>query len=291
MSTVCCVLRYALRANATYALRPPRRAEHRLFGRDRRQLPGAGAGRADVGVDVHVDQRRLAGGDGLRQHAGEILRAGDGVARDAGGLGPGGEVRVVGPAVGALVEAGAVLAPVEIGVLQVADRGPGEVVPHHPDHGDVVLHRGAQHVRHHGEAAVAADRNAGPVGRGELGAQDRAGAEAHAGVAPGVEHGLRPARLPELHEPVVVDAGVQRDDGVVGQHRAAVGDDALRPDRRAVRLEARLDEGRPLLAPARRWRRPRRRGAARCPPCGDRARRAAARRNALASARMPRSGG
>src|SRR3546814_270529 len=78
----------------------------------------------------------------------------------------------------------------------------------------------------------------GTSGRASL-AQDGAGPEAHAGVAPGVQHGLRPARLPELHEPVVVDAGVQRDDGVVGQQGVAVGDDGLRPDRLAVRPAAR----------------------------------------------------
>src|SRR5262245_732927 len=41
-------------------IRPPRRAEDRLLGRDRRQLPRTGARRSDVGIDMHIDQRRLA---------------------------------------------------------------------------------------------------------------------------------------------------------------------------------------------------------------------------------------
>ena len=73
----------------------------------------------------------------------------------------------------------------------------------------------------------------GRSGAASLAPRIAARAEAHAREAPGVEHRLRPARLPELHEPVVVDAGVERDDRIVRQHRAAVGDDALRADRRS----------------------------------------------------------
>ena len=48
---------------------------------------------------------------------------------------------------------------------------------------------------------------------------------------------LGPARLPELHEPVVVDAYVAGEDGLRGQHRLAVGDHPLGPDRRGVDVE------------------------------------------------------
>ena len=187
----------------------------------------------------------------MLERALEVLRLGDRKALYARRPRPRGEVRVVGLAVGSRVETGSVLAALEVRVLQVADRPPGEVVPHHPHRRDIVFDRSAQHVRHHGESAVAADRYARAVGRGELGAEDRARAETHARETPGVQHGLRPARLPELHEPVVVDAGVERDDRVVRQHGAAVGHDALGPDRRRMDIEVRRHELFPFRAPAR----------------------------------------
>ena len=70
-----------------------------------------------------------------------------------------------------------------------------------------------------------------PVGSGELRAEHAAHAEAHRRVAPAVEHALRPARLPELHEPVMVHAGVERQDHVVGQHFLQRADDEFRPQR------------------------------------------------------------
>src|SRR5919198_294249 len=149
-----------------------------------------------------------------------------------------------------VVERRAVLTTVEVRVLQVADCRPGDVVPYDPDGRDVVLHRRAQYMRHHSEAAVAANRDARPIRRGELRSQDRARPEAHAGIPPGIEHRLRPARLPELHEPVVVDARIERDDRFIGQHGAAVGDDALGPYRLSVRLEIWPHVLLPLLAPA-----------------------------------------
>src|SRR5260370_33431836 len=89
-------------------------------------------------------------------------------------------------------------------------------------------------MRPHAETTVAADRHARPTGRGEPRAEYSARPEAHAGESPGVQHGLRAARLPELHEPIVMHSGVERDDGIVGQHRAAVRHDALRPQRRGM---------------------------------------------------------
>src|SRR5882672_1681609 len=102
--------------------------ENRLGVGDRRQRPGPRTRRANVGVDVHVDETRLAEPDRVLERALEVLRLRYGQALDAGGARPGGEVRVVGLALGPRIERGAVLAPAEVGVLQVADRGPGEVV-------------------------------------------------------------------------------------------------------------------------------------------------------------------
>src|SRR5690606_8714657 len=120
-----------------------------------------------------------------------------------------------GLAAGAAGETRADLAAAELAVLQVADGPPGVVVPHHPDCGDVVLDRGAQHVRRHGEAAVADNRDARTLGRRELCTEYAGHTEAHGREAPGIEQRARPLRLPELHEPVVMRARVRYDDGVV----------------------------------------------------------------------------
>src|SRR3546814_16736423 len=94
-------------------LRLPGAAEHRLLRRHGRQLPGAGRGRADVGVDMDVDQRGLVERHGLRQHASKVLRARDGEGRHAPRPGPGREVGIVGLAVGAMIEGGADLSSAE----------------------------------------------------------------------------------------------------------------------------------------------------------------------------------
>src|SRR5262245_34059798 len=87
------------------------------------------------------------------------------------------EVRAVRDALGSRVETGADLATAEHAVLDVSDCRPGEVVPHQPNRRDVVLHRGREHVRRHGETAVADDRETRALRRGELGAEDTADAE------------------------------------------------------------------------------------------------------------------
>ena len=155
---------------------------------------------------MDVQQHRLVEGDGVFQRAGEIFRLGDGDAFDTGGARPSGEIRVIGLFVVVLIEGGADLASVKGAALDVADRAPGKIVPHHPDGGNIVLHCRAQDMRHHGKATIAADRDTGAVRRGELGAENAAGSKAHAGKTPRVEHGLRLAGLPELHVPVMVNA-------------------------------------------------------------------------------------
>src|SRR5207237_7938946 len=119
-------------------------AEDRLLVRDRRQRPRAGAGRPDVRVDVHVDEARLAELHRMLERSFELLRARDREALHARRARPGREVRVVRLALRPLIEGSAVLAPVEVRVLQVADRRPGEVVPHNPDDGDVGFDYGAE---------------------------------------------------------------------------------------------------------------------------------------------------
>ena len=83
-------------------------AEDRLLVRNRRQRPGAGARRPDLGVDVHVDQAGLA--ERRRRARSAPLKSSrirDRDALDAAAARPRGEVGVVGLAVRALVEAGA----------------------------------------------------------------------------------------------------------------------------------------------------------------------------------------
>ena len=81
----------------------------------------------------------------------------------------------------------------------------------------------------HGETAVAADRHAYTVRRGELGAEDAADTETHRRKAPGVEHGLRLCCFPELHVPIVVHAAVEGNDGIIRQRGACFLDYALGP--------------------------------------------------------------
>src|SRR3546814_16220179 len=91
---------------------------------------------------MDVDERRSVECHRLLQHAGEVLGAGDREGLDAGSPCPGGKVWVIGLATGALVEGGPDLAAVEVGVLQIADRGPGDVVQHQPPHPHGVFDRG-----------------------------------------------------------------------------------------------------------------------------------------------------
>src|SRR6516162_8576397 len=63
-------------------------------------------------------------------------------ARDAGRARHRGKVRIVGCAGVGVAEVGRQLATAEIAALQSADRGIGEVVPHHPDDRQIVFDRG-----------------------------------------------------------------------------------------------------------------------------------------------------
>ena len=90
----------------------------------------------------------------------------------------------------------------------------------------------------------------GPVRRGELGAQHAAHPETHRREAPAVQHALRPLRLPELHEPVVMDARIEGQDRVVGQHALQRVDDVLGAQRGRDVGEMRPHEGFPLGLPA-----------------------------------------
>ena len=127
---------------------------------------------------------------------------------------------------------------------------PGEVVPDDPDAGKVVFDRRAQDVRRHRESAVADHGDARPVRGGELGSEHAADTEAHRRVAPAVQHALGPLRLPELHEPVVMYAGIERENDVVGQHLLQSADDEFRPQRTRRVAKVRPDKGLPFSLPA-----------------------------------------
>ena len=129
------------------------------------------------------------------------------------------EVRAVRLPAAVVLEAGRQLAPGEHAVLDVADRAIALVVPHHPDHGDVVFDRGGQGVRRHQERAVAHHGDAGPVRRREFCAEDARGGEPHRGETPGMDQVARAQRLEQLDDPVVVHADIAGDDGVVRQRR------------------------------------------------------------------------
>ena len=147
-----------------------------------------------------------------------------------------------------MLEVGRQLAAVEIAALQTADRGIGVIVPHHPDHRQIIFDRGAEHVGVHEEGAVAAHRHAGPVGRGKLGAQHAGDAEAHGAEAHAADQRIRAARLAEAEQPVVMHADVADQDRVVGQPSSNLKRRALRIDRLGVVGEAGRDELVPFLA-------------------------------------------
>ena len=104
----------------------------------------------------------------------------------------------------------------------------------------------------HEEGAVADHRDAGPVGRGELGAEHAGDAKAHRAEAHGADQRIRPARLAELQQPVVVHADVADEDRVLGQRAVDLVRGALRVDRRGVVAEAGRDERVPFSGASRR---------------------------------------
>src|SRR6185437_4415473 len=79
-------------------------AEDRLLVRDGRQRPSTDGGRADIGVDMDVDEAGLAERHRMLERALEILGARHRHALDAAGAGECREIGVVGLVVGALVE-------------------------------------------------------------------------------------------------------------------------------------------------------------------------------------------
>ena len=147
-----------------------------------------------------------------------------------------------------MAEVGRKLASVEIATLQSPDRGIGEVVPHHPDHRQIVFDRGAEHARVHEKGAVAADRDAGTLGGRELCAEHTGDAESHRAETHRTNERIRPARMAKLNEPIVVNADVAHQDGVFGQDLVDLVRGALRVDRRGIIGEARGDECVPLAA-------------------------------------------
>src|SRR5215510_14025260 len=220
-SSIALCLRCALTKSSPFALSFRWRgighialAEHRLFVRRRRQLPGASRWRPYLGVDVYVENKGLVRLNRVLECALKILRPGHGYGVDTGCTRPRSKVGIVRFVIGSFLEHRTVLPATEHSELDVANGNPSEVIPDQPDDGDVVLHRRAQYVRHHREAAIAGNRNDWPVGCRQLGPERASCAESHAGKAPGVEHGLRTARLPELHVPIVIDADIAAQNSV-----------------------------------------------------------------------------
>src|SRR5215468_3780484 len=231
---------------------PPSRliasAEGRLTLAQAGKLPHARATWILVGADIGIDEIRPARSECGAQRLGKIGRAVDVDARDAGRARHRGKVRVVGCARVGMAEIGRKLAAAEIAALQSTDRGIGEVVPYHPDDRQIVFDRGTQHARMHEEGAVAAYRNARPLGCGELRAQDAGDAESHRAETHGSDERVRPPRIAELDQPVVVDADVTHQYGVLRQHLVDLMGGALRMDRRGVVGKSRRDERVPFAA-------------------------------------------
>src|SRR6185503_15184018 len=126
-----------------YRIRKIALAEDRLLVRRRRQLPGAGRRRTDFRIDMHIKHVRLVGLDRVFEGALEVLRFRHCHCFDARCACPGRKIGVVGFVVRPFVEHRAVLAATEHAELDVADRHPAEIIPDHPDHGDIVLDSGA----------------------------------------------------------------------------------------------------------------------------------------------------
>src|SRR5579859_6157051 len=134
-------------------------SEHRFLVLRRGQLPGAGRRWPDFGIDVNVEEKWPVRRYGMLERTAEILRSRHGERIDATCLCPSREIGVVRFLVGALVKHGAMLAAAEHAELNVPDRDPAEIVPDYPDDRNVVFDRGAQHMRNHGETAVAGHRD------------------------------------------------------------------------------------------------------------------------------------
>jgi len=98
------------------------------------------------------------------------------------------------------------------------------------------------------EGAVATDRNAGTVGCGKLRPHYAGHAEPHRTESHRADERIGTPRIAELDEPVVVDADVAHQDGVLRQRAVDLVRGPLRMDRRRIIGKARRDERVPLLA-------------------------------------------
>src|ERR1700730_16022884 len=100
----------------------------------------------------------------------------------------------------------------------------------------------------HEEGAVATNRDARPIGRSELRAEDAGDPESHWAEAHRADKGIRPSRIAELDQPIVMDADVTHQDGIGRQSLVDLVGGALRVDRTAVVAASGRDERIPLLA-------------------------------------------
>src|SRR6266702_1883977 len=213
-----------------------------------RQLPDPGARGVDVGGAIDVDQIGFVGGDALANGFAEVAGAVDAHALDAAGTRHGGEVRIVALTGDRIVEVGGEFTAPEIAALQAADRGIGVVVPDHPDHGQIIFDRRSQYVGMHEEGAIAAYRHAGPIGGGEFRTHHAGNAKAHRAKTHRADQRVRPLRLAEAQQPIVVHADIADQDRILGQRFVDFERSALRIDRRGVVGKTGSDELVPFLA-------------------------------------------
>lgn len=94
----------------------------------------------------------------------------------------------------------------------------------------------------HKEVAVAADRHTRPVWRGEFGPKQAGNVETHGAKVHAADGGIRVPRLAVPERPVVVEADVADEGGVLRQTHLDLGRCALRIDRLTVGGKARGDQ-------------------------------------------------
>ncbi len=172
-------------------------------------MPGQRRGRRDrLGIDLDVDDRRLAGLPRGAERSAEIGGVLDRRAEAAEGAGIGGEIGI--PQLGRRHPAGI------FALLVHADGAVHAVVADDHDDRQVVLHGGREFLAVHQEIAVAADRDDGAVRIQPLHRHRRRHAIAHRARGRR-DMGAEAAEAVEAVDPGGVIAGAVAEDRVVGQ--------------------------------------------------------------------------
>src|SRR5215831_17270893 len=224
------------------------RADGRLALAETRQFPHTGTGGIDIGGDVDVDQIWPVCVNAPAYRLCEISGPINAYTLDSGGPGHGGKVGIVPLASFRIVEIGREFATAEISALQPPDRCVSVVIPHDPDHRQVVFHRSAQDVGMHEEGAVTAYRDARPIGCGEFCSEDASDTETHWPESHRADQRVGTPWLAVAQKPVVVHADVTDQNGVFRQAAIDLDGRALRIDRFTVVGKPRRHKLVPLLA-------------------------------------------